>query len=99
MRLSVGRRRRADEGAAAEPPRHEARLLELIERAADGAARRLKRGGQFALGRQPVALAIGAGLDGALKISGDGARSTARLGEIDDDRRRCFAARSRFDLL
>ncbi len=58
----------ADKGAAAEAPRDQTRFFQLIEGAADRAARRLKGRGQLALGRQPVAFAIGAGLDGPLEI-------------------------------
>src|SRR5262245_43845987 len=55
-------RRRADEGAAAEPARHEPRLFELVECAPHGAPRRLKCRRQLPLGRKPVAFGISAGL-------------------------------------
>ena len=54
-----------DERAAAEPPRDQPGALQLIERAADGAARRAEGHGELPLGRKLVAVAIGAGLDGA----------------------------------
>ena len=78
----------ADIGAAAEPARHQPGLLELIKRAAHRAPRRVEGEGELALGRQPVALAIGAGLDGAPEIGGDGADAVAAPLQI---RRQGFA--------
>src|SRR5262245_60596866 len=69
----------ADIGAAAEPPRHEPRPLELIERAPHRASRRIEGEGKLTLWRQPVAFAIGAGLDGAPQIGGNCADALASL--------------------
>src|SRR6266508_1868280 len=77
--------RRADKSAAAETSRHEPCLFELIQRAAHRAPRCLERCRQLPLGREPVAFAIGAGLDGALQIGRDGAHAAARPGKTDHD--------------
>ncbi len=75
----VGLRRRADKGAAAKTPRHQAGFFQLVQRAAHGAPRGLKCRCQLPLRRKAVAFAVGPGLDSALQISGDGAHAPAWL--------------------
>src|SRR5512140_3136549 len=67
-RLPRSRRSSADEGAAAEPARHEPCLFELIERAPHGASCRLEGRRQLSFWRKPVAFAVSAGLYGTLQI-------------------------------
>ena len=53
-----------DERPAADAPHHEAFLLELVERLADGGARGSERHCELAFGRQLIAVAEHAGFDG-----------------------------------
>jgi hypothetical protein len=76
---AVGGGHRPDERAAAEPPRYEARPLELIERVPHRAACGVEGLRKLAFGRKPVAFAIGAGLDGPLQIGEDCADAAMRL--------------------
>ena len=59
VRRRLLRVRRGDEGAAAESSRNQSGLLELIERAADGAARGAKGDRQLPLRRKLIAFAVG----------------------------------------
>jgi hypothetical protein len=69
----------ADIGAAAEPPRHESSPLELIQRAPHRASRSIEGEGKLTFWRQPVAFAVGAGLDGAPEIGGNRADALSAL--------------------
>ncbi len=81
LRTVMGGAGRADIGAAAEPPRHQTGLLELIERPAHRAPRGVEGDGELAFRREPIALPVGAGLDGAAKMSRNGADAAASLGK------------------